>query len=259
MLIMAQKKWVLILLILVLLTMGCSSNSNQEPTQDINALYTAAAETMNATIGIDGPGKSTPTSTPLPSPTPILPTNTPGTPTAAIFATPTPGSSGNTNTCDVAGFVADITIPDGTEIAAGTKFTKTWEIKNDGTCTWDSKYELVYSSGEKMGGPETMSLITNTVAPGETLEISIELFAPDDTGKKVGYWILRNGQGQYFGIGTNVGALYVDITVISSSSTDTPTNTTAPSSDTETPTSTPTETSTPAATPTETPTPLPTS
>lgn len=244
---MDYKKWILILIPLWVMAAGCSKNTNNEPTQDINALYTAAAETMSASMGVEEP---TETATVTLSPVPILPTNTPGTPTATLVVSTVPSGGGNTSTCDIAGFVADITIPDGTEIVAGTTFTKTWEIKNDGTCTWDSTYDLVYSSGERMGGPETTDLTAKTVAPGETLKISIELVAPNETGKKVGYWILRNGNGQYFGIGTNVGAIYVDITVVSSSSTKTPTNTTAAAANTAT--STIAATSTPTSTPTAT-------
>src|SRR3989304_4012127 len=33
-------------------------------------------------------------------------------------------------------FVADVTIPDNSEVGAGTTFTKTWRVGNLGTCTW---------------------------------------------------------------------------------------------------------------------------
>ena len=35
-------------------------------------------------------------------------------------------------------FVADVTIPDGTNFAPGTAFKKTWRLKNIGTNAWNS-------------------------------------------------------------------------------------------------------------------------
>jgi len=107
------------------------SAANSDP--DLTATYEQALDT--------------PTWTTLPSLTPtIRPTITVLIPTET--QTPTldfvqdynyqPASTG----CDVAGFVADITIPDGTEMAPGSVFTKTWSLKNDGTCTWNSDYRI---------------------------------------------------------------------------------------------------------------------
>ncbi|PIU90073.1 MAG: hypothetical protein COS63_04110, partial [Anaerolineae bacterium CG06_land_8_20_14_3_00_57_67] len=49
--------------------------------------------------------------------------------------------------CDWAQFVADITVPDGASFAPGAAFTKTWRLKNIGTCTWTTSYALVFVSG----------------------------------------------------------------------------------------------------------------
>jgi len=38
---------------------------------------------------------------------------------------------------DSAKFVLDVTIPDNSVISSNTAFTKTWRLKNTGTCTWD--------------------------------------------------------------------------------------------------------------------------
>ena len=51
---------------------------------------------------------------------------------------------GTTSSCDIGNFVKDVTIPDGTAVAAGAKFTKTWEIKNAGTCTWNENYVVIF-------------------------------------------------------------------------------------------------------------------
>jgi hypothetical protein len=58
-------------------------------------------------------------------------------------------------------FVADVTVPDGTIYKTGDVFTKTWRIRNAGTSTWTPGYALVFISGEKMGGPDRMGLLSD--------------------------------------------------------------------------------------------------
>src|SRR5271157_1067465 len=57
----------------------------------------------------------------------------------------------STSTCNWAQFVADVTVPDGTTLAPGATFTKTWRLENIGNCTWTTSYALVFSSGSAMG------------------------------------------------------------------------------------------------------------
>jgi Ig-like domain from next to BRCA1 gene len=155
--------------------------------------------------------------TPPPSATPLEVT---AIPTEVATQTPEPAQTATdevlqvpeTSPCDVAGFDSDVTIPDGTEIEANSTFTKTWRLHNDGTCTWNSDYELVFFSGEQMGG-EAIHIPADTVAPGETIDISIELVAPADLGTHVGFWMLRNASGTVFGIDGS-DAFYVEINVV---------------------------------------------
>src|SRR3990170_378646 len=63
--------------------------------------------------------------------------------------------------CDWAKFIADVTVPDGTSFNGSTPFTKTWRLKNIGSCTWTTAYALVFSSGEQMAGPLTVNLPYN--------------------------------------------------------------------------------------------------
>jgi uncharacterized protein YkwD len=82
---------------------------------------------------------------------------------------------------DSAAFVSDVTIPDGTSVSAGTSFTKTWQIENTGTCTWTIQYKLVFAQGEQMDAPVTTEIMPPT-APGDTIEISVEMVAPETNG-----------------------------------------------------------------------------
>jgi hypothetical protein len=103
--------------------------------------------------------------------------------------------------CDQAGFEKDVTIPDNTVLEKGEEFTKTWRLRNDGQCTWNSSYAIVFDRGDAMGGPASAVLTEGTVAPGETVEVSVELVAPEAPGTYQGYWKLRNPSGQAFGLG----------------------------------------------------------
>ena len=120
--------------------------------------------------------------------------------------------------CDWAQFVADVTVPDGTTFAANQTFTKTWRLKNIGFCTWTTSYALVFDSGNSMGGPTTVNLPTS-VAPGQTVDVSVDLTAPSSPGHYIGYWKLMNASGVRFGIGAHMNkAWWVEINVGSGSS-----------------------------------------
>lgn len=150
-------------------------------TADVPATFTAAARTVEAQLTLIAPLATAtppppPTATPLPSPTRTVPPPT---------ATPL---------CDLARFIKDVTYPDGTVVSPGEKFTKTWRLRNEGTCTWTSAYQLVFDTGDQMGGAVSLPL-KGTVAPGQEVDISIELTAPLDDGLYTGYWRLRNPAG----------------------------------------------------------------
>jgi hypothetical protein len=138
----------------------------------------------------------------LPEP-PQLPT-----PTVAP-ATPTPRPT----PCDWASFVKDVNVTDGTVFTPGARFTKIWRLKNVGTCTWTKDYDLVYVSGDKMNAPGAVAL-PGSVRPGETVDVSVTLIAPEKEGDYRGYWSLRNAAGVLFGLGGDTkGRFWVDIEV----------------------------------------------
>jgi hypothetical protein len=141
-------------------------------------------------------------------------TVTPGgptvTPTATIATIPP-------TACDKAAFVADVTVPDGTVMYPGQAFTKTWELKNVGTCAWTSAYQLVFVSGAQMGGPNSANFPLQqgqTVPVGKSVRVSVNLTAPTTAGSYRGYWMFKNPSGQQFGIGTQgTTPWWVDIKV----------------------------------------------
>ena len=159
----------------------------------------------NPVIARAGAAPTTPVVTGTP------PTATP-TKTAGPVTVTVPPSS-----CDKAQFVSDVTVRDGTVMAPGQTFTKTWRLRNVGTCSWNKSYQIVYFSGERMGGPESTAfpLADNqVVANGQTVDLSINLTAPSAAGSYRGFWMFKNANGQLFGIGPQANKpWWVDIRV----------------------------------------------
>jgi uncharacterized protein YkwD len=96
-------------------------------------------------------------------------------------------------------------------IKMGESFTKTWRIRNEGTCNW-SGYELVYAGGEAMNG--AMSNPMPEIKPDTYGNVSVELTAPQRGGGATGYWLFKNTAGETFGVGAEGdGLLWVQINV----------------------------------------------
>lgn len=155
-----------------------------------------------------------PTATPIPSPTPtptLSPTPLPPTPTI----TPSPTETVTVVVdCDEATFIEDVTIPDGTELGPETSFTKTWRLLNAGTCAWNPNYKLVFASGDLMSGPSSQQLVNLDVPPGASIDVSVDLISPNKLGTYRGYWMLKNANGELFGIGPTDQAFYLEIKVV---------------------------------------------
>ena len=100
-----------------------------------------------------------------------------------------------------ASFIADVTVPDGSYIAPGSSFTKTWRIRNNGTTTWNTNYKLFFASGSQMSGPSWVAMPYN-VAPGQTVDLSVNLIAPTTGGTYRGNWKLQSDTGVTFGVGS---------------------------------------------------------
>jgi hypothetical protein len=174
------------------------------------ATFTALAQTVMAEItALAGNPTLTPTRTPSPTPTSLdQPTATPtttGTPTLTITPLPTFTPRVTTATpavpCHAASFIADVNVADGTIFSPGVTFTKTWQVQNIGSCTWTQAYALVYSSGERMGGPTT-NFLPDSVAPGETVDLAVPLETPGAANTYQGYWRLQSQDGNLFGVGS---------------------------------------------------------
>jgi uncharacterized protein YkwD len=109
---------------------------------------------------------------------------------------------------DDATFIADVNVPDGANLNPGTTYTKTWRISNSGTCAWNSNYSLVFASGEKANAPDSTPLAFT--APGQTLDISMELTTPAQNGTATTNFQLRSPAGKLIAIS---GGIYLYVSV----------------------------------------------
>ncbi len=138
------------------------------------------------------------------------PTATP-TPTAVPTA---PASQGCT---DSAAFVTDVSVPDNVLFGPGTPFTKTWRVRNTGTCAWTSDYLVYYISGATMSQQPAYYILPSgqRVQPGHTVDISIGMSAPMETGYYTSYWGLKGRNGAFMPIsgGHNGNSFFVKIRV----------------------------------------------
>ncbi|MHB1294358.1 MAG: NBR1-Ig-like domain-containing protein [Anaerolineae bacterium] len=152
-------------------------------------------------IGSLGFGTPTPQATAV-----VLPTATEAMqPTAQPSATPTRPNlrAAATATAEFRSllgleFVQDVTIPDDTVVQPGTRFLKTWRVRNTGQEPWPAGSRLVYATGDLLGGAASASL-NEPVAPGETVDISVSMSAPTVAGSYQGSWQMQASDGYVFG------------------------------------------------------------
>lgn len=133
--------------------------------------------------------------------------NTGITPGATVTPLPTPVATPTPEPCkDGMAYVSDINLDDKNMkappiMAKGQKFTKVWRIRNSGTCDWTADFALTYVRGNtpaaRMGGQDTK--IGRVVAPGQTVDVSVDLVAPQAYGTFQGFWQMKNAEGTRFG------------------------------------------------------------
>jgi hypothetical protein len=204
-------------------------------------------QTIAAIVNTQTTSTATATATLTPEPLPSL-TQKPASAVPSPQQSPTPGAATQTSTPSVlcnqagAGNPLDVTIPDDTRIPAGQSFVKTWKLVNTGTCTWTTAYSAKFFYGDRMEAPESV-LLAAAVAPSQSVEISVEMVAPQSAGSYQGNWKLSNPDGELFGIGPSGNLpFWVRIVVPESQGTQTSTPSITPSFN---PTTSPTVTETP--------------
>ena len=184
-----MSKLLLSALLLGLAALACNFPGTQQDSEaDVRA--TSAAETVAAQL--------TELSGTQPADEPTQPVDPDSTATTA--PEPSPTGSPTPDCTNLAGFVEDVTIPDDTNVPAGDGFEKIWRLRNEGTCTWTTDYDVVFDDGNIMAGPPS-SPLPSEVPPDGTVDVELGLTAPISDGTHRGDWMLRTPDGDVFGLG----------------------------------------------------------
>ncbi len=136
--------------------------------------------------------------------------------------------------CNVAhpGRPIDVTVPDETRFFPGEIFSKTWRLVNAGSCPWTNAYTVTWFSGEDIGVTRAQPLLW-TVLPATSIDITVEMVAPQQPGVYQSNWKLRSERGELFGIGPEGESPFWVRIVVDARETETPTP--APPEATDTP------------------------
>ena len=115
-------------------------------------------------------------------------------------------------------FLGDVTIPDNTAVAPGAGFTKTWRLRNDGTCAWGyagfALHRLVFVGGDQLGTLNSVELPFPELRYGGTVDISVPMVASLNPGTYRSNWRLQVDNGPQVGVGPNGDTpLYAQIVV----------------------------------------------
>jgi len=215
---MKKTKWIILaLLSLSLVLAACAPSLPPTPSEAEIAQQVASTQQAKATqnsvetlVALVTALSNQPTWTPQPA-CPVCPTQVVVVPTAATTPNPNEATAQPTTAptaeagkkCFQFDFLGDVNYPPGTIVKPGTKFSKTWTVKNTGTCTWSRDYDVVFVGGEAFGSNKRGD-ITREVVPGDIIEITIEgMTAPQTEGTYYSYWMIAAPDGARVGYGPN--------------------------------------------------------
>lgn len=218
----------IIVLALLLLSAACGKTTGATPTPveqfelnqtsydaTIEVMKTSivAADLMSQQLTSEALALVTPTPSPIPSLMPSMPTPSetvvPTVQTMPPSPTLLPVQDSN---CNLASFVEE-SIPDGSQFFPGTAFTKTWTLKNIGSCSWTEDYSLVFVSGSQLSTTTSIPISSSPVAPGQNVTITLPLEAPLSAGTYRSDFKLRSAEGVLFAFRNPETTFWLEIQV----------------------------------------------
>ncbi|MDZ4159969.1 MAG: NBR1-Ig-like domain-containing protein [Anaerolineaceae bacterium] len=217
--------WALLaaMLLAVLLLAACGPSEPAEPTPDVQAIFTAAAETIQADLTRVALLTPSPTATLEPTPTfTPTPTTDPLTITPLFTLAPLPVATNPAPAAPVtheilsAKLVGETVRSDGLTLElAARNVDIVLEIKNIGTTTWTPEYSLHYFVWDKLGSP-SIKKFGSEVKPGQAIRLTLDFNMPDKGGEYRTWWKLKRDDG------SNFGDVYLDVKVLKPGPTNTP-------------------------------------
>jgi hypothetical protein len=183
-----------ILIVLGLLLGACGGEPTPDPTATLSLEMMQTLAVATFSIQLTQTALAAPTSTPIPTNTPAATVSISTPANVTPFGT---GIASPTASCYRLSYVNDVSIPDNTPMTPGQSFTKTWKVRNSGTCAWDAGFKFAFTGGDAMSGV-TYNLPKNVPANSE-IDISVDMTAPSKTGAIRGNWRISTAAGQFFG------------------------------------------------------------
>ena len=117
-----------------------------------------------------------------------------------VLETPTPALESR----DVSRFVDDVSIPDNSIVHVGERFEKRWAVQNVGRQAWSDR-RLICTDERPAGGhdrpaagglePIAREVPVPPAAPGDVVEIAVELVAPEQPGTVRSNWEIVDAAG----------------------------------------------------------------
>ncbi|MBC7876401.1 MAG: hypothetical protein H7Y59_04450 [Anaerolineales bacterium] len=185
-------------LILSIILSACGpSEAELTPTLSVEDVQTMVVSTLASGMTQTAIAAPTKTITPTITLVPTLASPTLGALVTPFGTTVGTGGGGTVTSCYAMSFVSDVTIPDNTAMTQGQAFTKTWKVRNSGTCAWDAGFKFAFTSGDAMSGA-TFTL-TQAVAANAETSLSINMTAPSKAGSIKSSWRMSTAAGQFFG------------------------------------------------------------
>ncbi len=93
--------------------------------------------------------------------------------------------------------MTDLTIPDGSDVAAGSTLDKRWEVQNSGSCNWTEEYSLRLIAGVDLGTNPQQALYP--ARSGMRAVIRMVFQAPLEPGAYRSAWQAYAPSGEAFG------------------------------------------------------------
>ncbi len=221
-----QTLFVLTLLLASIFVLAACSGGQAAATEDtqpqedqISLIYTQAAETLQAEVALTEAARPLVTNTLVPTATAvILATNTPlpslDTATPLPTLPPLPSPTLIPTKAPVVGgrpclrAQMEFESPkDGKILKPGESFLKYWNFSNSGDCDWNANFNLVHVGGPNFTDSGSFSLLDisnmteDGIPNGGMLQIVLSMQAPSTPGTYRSLWMLRDDNGQTFGIG----------------------------------------------------------
>jgi len=219
----------LVLVVGTMLLSACAP-SDATPTPAPEVIYTQVAMTVQAGLTQTAEAMPTATQTETPVPTQTLEPTLVASPTVDSTPTqtiqPTIARPANPDRAD---WVTQVPA-DGTTMFPDQAFNLVWTVKNTGTTTWNTRYQVRYfltDTTMRFGSPDIK--FPKDVKPNESVDLTLSMKAPNRAGEFNTVWVLTNADG------ANFYTLYLKIRVGGSTPTPSPTATANPTSTAETP------------------------